>query len=104
AFPVAQSTKFTNHPALLGSRNHLPSSPQTKRRRKRGEWKPGDVLLLMTDALAQWFLAQVEGGHRPWGALLRRDTVELTAFLDELRDRKELRNDDVTLVVVGNKP
>ena len=58
-----------------------------------------DQLLLMTDALAQWFLAEAEMGRRPWAALGRAQTQEaFCAFVDLLRHGGALRNDDTTLV------
>ena len=58
-----------------------------------------DRILLMTDALAQWFLAETEMGRRPWAALGRLTTPEqFSAFVDCLRAGGAMRNDDVTLV------
>jgi hypothetical protein len=55
----------------------------------------------MTDALAQWFLAEAELGRRPWGALAKVTTPEqFAAYIDCLRAGGALRNDDVTLVSV----
>jgi Protein phosphatase 2C len=61
AFPVKRAADFDHRPALIGSRAPLQVSPRCKRRRARGTWRPGDVFLLMTDALAEWFLRAVEG-------------------------------------------
>ena len=60
----------------------------------------------MTDALAEWFLTRHETKQKPWrslaGRLLRKNgEAELTAYLEQLRDKKELKNDDVTLGIVG---
>jgi hypothetical protein len=56
----------------------------------------------MTDALAQWFLAEAELGRRPWSALARAVATPegFAAFVDCLRGGGALRNDDVTLVRV----
>jgi hypothetical protein len=60
----------------------------------------------MTDALAQWFLAQVEQGGKPWLELesLLHDNGNpqtFTAWIEGLRVARQLRNDDVTLLAVS---
>ena len=66
-----------------------------------GDLQEKDRLLLMTDALAQWFLVEAEMGRRPWAALAKVTTPEqFTAYIDCLRAGGALRNDDVTLVSV----
>ena len=71
----------------------------------RGALEVGDRLLLMTDALAKWFLHTHESGGDPWEpvALALAAEEPETAFADwitELRDREQLRNDDVTLLSI----
>ena len=34
-----------------------------------GDLRPGDRLLAMSDALAQWFLTQTDAGRAPWRAV-----------------------------------
>ena len=69
--------------------------------RVEGDLATNDRLLLMTDALAHWFLVEAEMGRRPWAALARLTTPEqFAAFIDCLRAGGALRNDDVTLVNV----
>ena len=101
AFPVRQSSAFGNQPDLLGSRR---TSKKIKRVRVKGAWHPGDRMLLMTDALAQWFLQQRETQQEPWNAILALATQEeFETWMTRLRETKELRNDDVTLVVIQGK-
>ena len=57
----------------------------------------------MTDALAQWFLQAHEGGRpalggRRAGAFRQEPDEAFAAWIEELRDREGMRNDDVTLV------
>src|SRR5262245_52099325 len=70
AFPIKQSADFGNEPCLLGSRAP-PGDVRDHRKESRagGEWRPGDRIWLMTDALAHWFLRRTEGGSRPWEAV-----------------------------------
>jgi hypothetical protein len=103
AFPVPRAEDFDNRPRLLGSR------PAADARREphaegRGDWQPGDHLLLMTDALAHWFLRGHEAGERPWKELmgLPAGSAANAAFAGWVEDRRrrDLRNDDVTLVLI----
>jgi hypothetical protein len=97
-FPLTRAGDFTNHPALLNSRR--PERPAL--RQVSGAWHAGDRFLLMTDALAQWFLQQHEQGRTPWSQL--DELAEPGDFLDWIDRRRragQLRNDDVTLLVVN---
>jgi hypothetical protein len=105
AFPVARSEEFGNQPALIGSRPPRAESRRPTRYLVSGPWKPEDRLLLMTDALAQWFLQQAEAGGRPWEALEGLATDDdFARWAEGLRDRKELRNDDLTLLTIRARP
>jgi hypothetical protein len=104
-FPVSRSADFGNRPDLIGSR-----SPAAARwRGARGRWRPGDRFLLMTDALARWFLAGTEAGARPWEALARLPTgpgaeAAFAGWVGDLRRDGALRNDDVTLICIDVGP
>jgi hypothetical protein len=59
----------------------------------------------MTDALAQWFLTEHEGGRHPWEALEEAQAASNPAtgfatWVGELRARGALRNDDTTLLSI----
>jgi len=101
AFPLRRSCDFSNRPSLLGSRRRQADQPHARRIHVQGDLHPGDAVFLMTDALAQWFLEQVEQGHKPWTHLQAIDTDELfVRLVNQARQARELRNDDVTLVVI----
>lgn len=103
-FPLAHSSNFGNQPALLGSRGQPADTPSDSRR-ARGKWRPGDRFLLMTDALAEWMLRRHEQKQRPAEDIVRllAESVPQDAFaawVEERRNGHDLRNDDVTLVVI----
>lgn len=105
SFPLARSSDFGNQPALLGSRGRSADTPSRSICRARGEWRPGDRFLLMTDALAEWMLRRTEQKQRPTDdidRLLAESAPQdaFAAWVAERRDRQGLRNDDVTLVVI----
>jgi hypothetical protein len=96
AFPLARSAEFDSQPRLIGSRGELPPGV----RYAKGTLAPGDRLLLMTDALAQWFLRGCEGGGRPWEEVAALPDTALAAWVQERRASGALRDDDVTLLTV----
>jgi hypothetical protein len=99
AFPLERAEQFNNSPLLLSSVARSNSNVWDDVRAEEGELRERDQLLLMTDALAQWFLVEAEMGRRPWAALARALTQEsFSAFVDMLRASGALRNDDTTLV------
>ncbi len=105
AFPLVCPDDFGTTPWLVGSRGCDAEAVEKRTRRAHGDWQPGDRLWLMTDALAKWFLDQVEACGRPWAELdrlLQAPSPE-QAFEDwiaALRDADRLRNDDVTLMLL----
>jgi hypothetical protein len=105
SFPVEHAADFGNMPRLLGSRSSRPDKLSEGWDRAHGRWKPRDRFLLMTDALAQWFLRQTETGKHPLEAITRllaeaEPHKAFPGWVEERRDRQGLRNDDVTLLVV----
>jgi hypothetical protein len=102
SFPIKHSDEFNNRPQLLGSRSGDSSVPCA---RGHGRWRPGDRFLLMTDALAHWFLVSSERGKdplKPVRSLLAEKSPEaaFAGWVETRRQQAALRNDDVTLVVV----
>ena len=70
-----------------------------------GQGRPGDRLWAMTDALAQWCLAESEAGGDPCAELElllaeSQDGDRFTPWIDALRQSGWLRNDDVTLLAI----
>ena len=104
AFPLARSADFTNRPALLSSNPLANAGLADRLACATGEWVAGDRFYLMTDELACWFLQAVEAGESPWIALgglaSPGGSAPFSGWLGELRAAGQLRNDDVTLVMV----
>jgi hypothetical protein len=103
SFPLSKPEEFGNQPQLVGSRNGAALADRAAK--ARAEWKPGDQLLLMTDALAHWCLGSGSKGKSPCQRLCdflatKPDAREFAAWIDDLRERGELNNDDVTLGVL----
>jgi hypothetical protein len=105
SFPLMSRAEFGNLPDLLGSRGRAADTPSQGVRHAHGEWHWGDRFLLMTDALAEWTLRQVEAKGRPALAVdhLLAESAPQAAFaewVEEQRRQSGLRNDDVTLIVI----
>jgi hypothetical protein len=103
AFPLTRSSDFGSHPALIGTAT--PTSMVARLLRgRREDIAAGDSLLLLSDAIAAWVLKRVEANSPPWTQLLGLETgdaVGFQAWVDEVRRRGEMRNDDVTLGIVS---
>lgn len=105
AFPLTHSSQFDSRPVLLSSNPVNNKQVWEDIVLERGVYMPGDVLLFATDALAKWFLGQVEAGEYPWEILCALSTQEeFDTFVGELRRSHAMRNDDVTLIIVGELP
>jgi hypothetical protein len=66
-----------------------------------GDYKPGDMFFLATDALAQWFLRACEDGKKPWTLLQQMtEATKLEELISKLRQEHIMRNDDVTLLII----
>ncbi len=101
AFPQRHSRDFGNRPSLLGSRRRNKEQPRTRRVRVRGKLLSDDTIFLMTDALAECFMKQIENDEPPWKDLQAiADDEEFARLTQKLRESKQLRNDDVTLMII----
>ena len=102
AFPLTRSEEFSSTPFLLSSAGGS-SSGLDGISVATGSWSEGDCFYLMTDALACWFLTSCEQGSMPW-QLLRNITLAkdppFEAWISELRESRQIKNDDCTLVSV----
>lgn len=106
SFPIQQSNEFSNTPYLLSSTNNLNDIdlPKYIKESKNKKVEKNDYLFLMSDALAHWFFKESENNEKPWEVLLGlSESVSYNAFenwLNTKRKRKEIRNDDTTLLII----
>jgi hypothetical protein len=109
SFPLMRAEGFGYRPLLLSS---IPERNQAvwdnvEQLTQTGGWLSGDTFLLLTDALAHWFLGQVEQGARPWqtvAEIVEQSVSSLYQFgewIVRLRQSGAMRNDDVTLLRVN---
>jgi protein phosphatase 2C-like protein len=96
SFPLTRTTEFNGSPLLVNSRGGVPAW-----KTGRGTLRPGDALLLATDALAQHLLEAAEGGDFPAAALLGlEEEDDFAMWVAMAREAGRLRNDDVALGVL----
>lgn len=92
SFPLTSAEQFDSTPSLLGT-----NEPEAGEwRRAAGRLAPGHSLVLATDAVAEWLLGDA-AQRLPW--LVQADETVWTEALVGLRERNEMVNDDVTIVV-----
>jgi hypothetical protein len=96
SFPLTRSSEFNGSPALVSSRS---GSPAWKT--GAGTLRPGESLLLATDALAQCLVASAEEGAFAGPALLDlEEDDDFAMWVAMAREDGRLRNDDVALGVL----
>lgn len=104
AFPAQEASFFTSRPYLLSSSAAHNGGLEEQVLRSEGQWLPGDRFALLSDALAQWALRELEAGSTPWPALAQLqagDRRHFTRWVEGLRSSAALRNDDVTALLIA---
>jgi hypothetical protein len=104
-FPIEQSSEFSNRPHLLGSRRGSLATAAERLKDKAGGWEREDKFYLMTDALGCWCLKEIEAGGKPWDSLdalmMEEGDAAFRGWVDGLRSRGGIRNDDCTLLRIA---
>lgn len=104
-WPLQAPEDFDNSPILLSSNPRSNQGIESHFRETTGTWEPGDLFLLMTDALACWFLKIFEREQELPTQLITvnseaefNDLIESQRTLEDSDGRRMMRNDDVTLL------
>ncbi len=104
-WPKLTSGDFSFHPQLLCSiaGNNENVWGDLDKLTTSGTWAAGDLFLLMTDALAKWFVTAQENEHRPWETLkvVAAAPESFSGWVEERRAGQEMPNDDVTLMLIS---
>lgn len=104
-WPVSHTSEFGFHPHLVSSNAALNWRIRKNLKFTSGDFRNGDLLMLTTDALAQWFLAEVENATHPWEMLRSLDGPEgFETLMSLLRESSRMRNDDTTLLMIAETP
>jgi len=99
SFPLSRSESFNTAPVLVASDSSLHESMMQSLVMDSGSCESGDVLLLMSDGIASWYLQRLEQNDFNPDELIRsqRDE-ELIQFFNDERLAGRIRNDDIALV------
>jgi hypothetical protein len=98
AFPLDHPEGFGSHPDLLATFGAEGSAPLRYVKTATGELDAGDVLLLMTDALAEWALVREAAGEPAWDELADTSADAFRELVVRERDAGSMVDDDVTLL------
>ena len=86
SFPLDTSEEFDNYPPLVSSNRAASDGIWEDVQSISGESESGDVLILVSDAIACWFLARIEAGEEPLGVLTEMEESTWPEWVDEQRD------------------
>jgi hypothetical protein len=104
AFPANSPDFFTSRPYLVPSSSAANGGLADRALRAKGTWQPGDHFALLSDALGHWAWRRIAAGEPPWAELERQlqdgRPRGFAQWVAELRDHAEVRNDDMTAVLV----
>ncbi len=101
SFPLENSARFSDRPPLLPSNGNNVAALAPYFRSIKGDCRPGDVLMMATDALAQWLLSQLEQQQPDWSILPSlTDPRRFAELVDKERQSSHMVDDDTTLVVI----
>jgi len=105
-FPVKDSSEFGNNPYLISSKPNKNADLDNYLIEDKGTLNKGDILFLMSDALAHWFMKNNELNEHPWNILLglkgktKEERQKFNIWLTEQRGSKDIKNDDVVLAII----
>lgn len=104
SLPLDRSESFNSAPVLVASDSSLHESSMQSVVADSGTCQNGDVLLLMSDAVASWCLQRFENGDFDVEQFLGVKTdEELREFFDTERVAGRIRNDDLAIVRIEVK-
>ncbi|HJP92150.1 MAG TPA: hypothetical protein VJ875_09360 [Pyrinomonadaceae bacterium] len=99
SLPLSHSENFNTGPVLLASDSSLHESIMQAVVTDSGICENGDVLLLMSDAIAAWYLQRLEQNDLDPDEVVRtKCDDELSQFFDAERLAGRIRNDDVAIL------
>lgn len=101
SFPVTLDTVFDNRPALISTNAAYNKQSLKKVVVQHGDLKQGDLMFLVTDAMAEWLLESIRRGEKPWIDLAGiQDDDQFALMVQRLRTEGKMKNDDTTLIIL----
>jgi len=106
-FPLVTSSEFNSSPSLISTSGEANANLADFAAGVCGKWEIDDWFLLMTDAIACWFLTAYENGEKPWNVIGDLGTGNMPPFAEwiaDLRNTYRMKDDDVTILSVRIEP
>ena len=105
SLPLSHSESFNTAPVLVASDCSLHENAMQSLVIDSGSCESGDVLLLMSDGIAAWYLQRLETNDLDVDELIRSmQDDELSRFLVDERLAGRIRNDDLAVVRIEITP
>lgn len=105
AIPFSCGADFNSHPTLIPSKRAMQPRALQEMQFRSGTVEPGDVFLVLTDAIAAWYLEMLESHPEraaSFESLAGRACQDgLESLLAEERKRATLRNDDIAVIRIA---
>ena len=99
SLPICRSESFTCAPVLVASDSSMHETCMKSVVTDSGTCENGDILLLLSDGVASWYLERFEKDEFASSDFFEtRDDDELKRFFDDERLAGRMRNDDVAVV------
>jgi hypothetical protein len=104
SFPLESAEDFNSNPVLIPS---IPRPGQYLLNYKKDKFSPGSRFIMMSDAVAAWFLrvSDMDGDQKAqdvfWSALEGRNRPLLDGLIQEERAASRMKNDDVSVVFLN---
>lgn len=98
SYPIEKSADFGNTPPLIST---FATDNQFVLNKLEKACYLGDFFLLVTDALAEWLLKEIENNQDSWQDLtkLTKET-DFIYLVENLRKKNLIKNDDTTLIII----
>jgi hypothetical protein len=105
-FPILSLEEFGNTPNLIASNPSYRIDIEKKISYCKQDIQAGDIILLASDAIAFWIFKQIAEGEKPWDHLanvlnFEHNNAELQNWLNQKRETSEIKNDDVTILILN---
>jgi len=98
-FPVQDSARFESNPHVI--RSVFKRGDVLEFEAMETQCRPGDLLVLCTDAVANWTMRQLEAGATlDWNAYWDMSLEQWQQWVIGLRQQKQIRYDDSTAVLL----
>ena len=104
SFPLSHSESFNSTPVLVASDSSMHEASMTSVVIDSGTCNNGDALLLLSDAMACWFLERFEKNDLdPNELFAKKEDQELVQFFNHERQAGRMRNDDLAVLRIEIK-